>query len=85
MAGRDMPSEYLAAPPTFEADHIIAMHRSTDRHRGSSLDADFCYGFAKGCEGLMNGRDQSRELIGRDLIAPNIRGDNFCHEFSVER
>jgi hypothetical protein len=31
----------------------------------------------------MNGRDQHWNLIGRDLVAPNICGDDFCGEFSM--
>jgi len=34
MAGSDMPPEHLAAPAAFEADDIIAVNGSPDRHRG---------------------------------------------------
>jgi hypothetical protein len=84
MAGREVPLEHLAAPPTFEANHVIPMNGSPDRHRGCSLAADFCYGFPETCERLMNGRDQRRELIGPDLIATDVSGDNCRSEFSIK-
>jgi hypothetical protein len=84
MAGRKMPSKHLAAPAAFQANDIIATDGSPDRHRGCSLTAGFCDGFAKPRECLMYGRNQGRELIGCDLIAPNIRGDNFGREFSID-
>jgi hypothetical protein len=61
------------------------MNGSADRHRGSSLCVEFGYRFTETCEGLMNGRDQGSELIGRELIAPNVCGDNFSREFSIDR
>jgi hypothetical protein len=84
MAGRQMPSDHQAAPAAFQADDIIPMNRSPDWHRGSSLCVEFGYRFTETCEGLMNGRDQSSELIGRDLIAPNVCGDNFSRKFSID-
>jgi len=57
MAGREMPSEHLAAPAAFEADDIIAVNGSTDRDGGCPLSVEFGYRFTKGCEGLMHGRD----------------------------
>jgi hypothetical protein len=58
MAGRQMPSDHQAAPTTFQADDIIAMNGSPDRHCGSSLAAGFWWLFTETCEGLMNSRDQ---------------------------
>ena len=84
MSGRDMASEHLAAPPTFEADHEIPVNGSPDQHRGCALAADFCYGFPETCERLMDGRDQGRELIGPDLVATHVSGDNRRSEFSIK-
>ena len=84
MAGCQMPSNHQAAPTAFQADDVIPMNGSADRHRGSSLTADFWWLFTETCEGLMNSRDQGPELIGRDLIAPNICGDNLSREFSID-
>jgi hypothetical protein len=33
----------------------------------------------------MNGRDQRPELVGRDLVLPNISNDNRRREFSIDR
>jgi hypothetical protein len=82
MAGREMPSEHLTAPAAFEANDIIGMDRSTDRHDGGPLS------LGCGCrffERLMDGRNQCRELIGPDLVSPNVRGDDIGGEFSIQR
>jgi len=84
MAGRDMPSEHLAAPPTFEANHVVPVNRSTDRHSRCPLFVDFGYGFPETSERPMHGRDQRPELIGPDLVPANIGGDNRRSEFSIK-
>jgi hypothetical protein len=45
MAGCKMPSEHLAAPAAFQANGIIAMDGSPDRHRGRSLSVEFATGY----------------------------------------
>jgi hypothetical protein len=57
MSGSEMSSEHLAAPAAFEANDIIAVNRSPDRHCGSSLLAGFCPWFTEADERLMNSRD----------------------------
>jgi hypothetical protein len=57
MAGREMPSKHLAAPAAFQANDIIVMDGSPDRHCRCSLSVEFGYRFTNGCEGLMNSRD----------------------------
>jgi hypothetical protein len=84
MAGRQMPSDHQAAPAAFQADDIITVNRSPDRHCGSSLAADFGCGFTEPGERAMDGRDQFSELVGPDLVSPNICGDNVGGEFSIE-
>ena len=79
-----MPPERQAAPAAFEANDIIAVNRSTNRHRGSSLAAGFWWRFTETCEGLMDGRNQCPELIGPDLVSPNVRGDDVGRAFSIE-
>jgi hypothetical protein len=64
MAGRDMPSDHLAAPAAFQANDIIAMDGSPDRHCGSSLFVGFCHWFIEADKRLMHGRDQRTEFIG---------------------
>ena len=33
----------------------------------------------------MDGRDQCPELIGPDLVSPNVRSDDIGSEFSIQR
>jgi hypothetical protein len=79
-----MPPEHLAAPPAFKADDIIAMNGSPDLHGWGPLSVGFGYRFSECRERLMDGRDQRRELVGGDLVAANIRGDNRRSEFSIK-
>ena len=57
MAGIEMPLDHLAAPPAFEANDMVAMNGSPDRHCGSSLSVGFCHWFTEAVERLMNIRD----------------------------
>jgi hypothetical protein len=72
MAGRDVPFEHYAVPTAFKADHEISLNRSADRHGRRSLSRNFDGRLSKACDGLMHGRDQRRELVGPDLVAPEI-------------
>jgi hypothetical protein len=53
-----MPSERQAAPAAFEADDMIAVNRSADRHGGGPLSLDFGCRFSESRECLMDSRDQ---------------------------
>ena len=85
MAARDMPPEHLAAPAAFEANHVVPVNGSPDRHCGYSLSVEFGCRFAKARERLMNGRDQRPELVGPDLVVADICSNNVGRAFSVER
>jgi hypothetical protein len=85
MAGSEMASDHLATPAAFEADDIIAMNRSPDRHGGCPLTPGFAYRFTTACEGLMNSRDKDRQLVRPNLIAADICSNDVGREFSVER
>jgi hypothetical protein len=76
-----MPAEHLPAPTAIQANDVITMNGSPDRNRRGSLDDGFCCRFTEATESLMDGRDQSGELIRRDLIASNIRADDHRDEF----
>jgi hypothetical protein len=84
MAGSEMPLEHLAAPAAFQAHDIIAVNRSPYRDGGCPLTLDVGCRFSESTECLMNGRDQRPELGGRDLVLPNIGGDNRGSEFSIK-
>jgi hypothetical protein len=57
MAGGEMPSDHLAAPAAFEANDVIEMDGSPDRHCGSPLPVGFCRRFTEADERLMDSRD----------------------------
>jgi hypothetical protein len=84
MAGRDMPSEHLAAPPTFQTNDIIPVNGSPDRDGRCLLISDFWHRFSEANERMINGRNQGRQLVGPDLVSPNVGGDNRRSEFSIK-
>jgi hypothetical protein len=57
MTSREMPSKDLAAPAAFEANHVIAMNGSADRHGRSLLSLGLRCRFAEADERVMDGRD----------------------------
>jgi hypothetical protein len=83
MSGREMPSEHLAAPAAFETNDIIAMNGSADGHRGYPLDLGFGCWFSESREHLMDRRDERAELVGCDLVSPNVSCDDIASQFSV--
>jgi hypothetical protein len=76
-----MPAQHLPAPPAIQADNIVAVNGSPDRHRRGSLDKGFCCGLTEVGQRVMDGRDKGPELVGWDLIASNIGGDDLRCEF----
>jgi len=80
-----MPAEHLAAPAAIQADDVIVVHGSPDRHRRNSLGGGFCCRLTEATESVMHCRDQGGELVGRELIASNIGGDNFRGEVGLLR
>jgi hypothetical protein len=85
MSRGQVPFQHFRLMPAFDTGNIIALNGSPDRHHWSSLDDGFCCRFTEGTESLMDGRDQRRELVRPDLIALDIRGHDFCGEFSIGR
>jgi hypothetical protein len=85
MPGDEMPPEHLAAPAAFQANDVIGMNRSPDRHCGHPLDLGFWCWFTEADKRLMYGRDQHTEFISRDLILSNIGGSHLCNEFAIYR
>jgi hypothetical protein len=84
MASSEMPSEHLAAPAAFEANDMIMVNRSADRHGRGSLLVGFCRWFTESRERRMDGRNKRRELVGRNLVLPNIRSNNVGCESSTK-
>src|SRR5271156_133936 len=84
MAGSEMASDHLAAPATFQANDIIAMDGSANRDGGYPLIPSSGCRLSESSERLMHGRDQRPELVGHDLVLPNISCDNCRSEFSIK-
>src|SRR6202023_3032966 len=85
MAGREMAFEHLSAPPAFETDDIIAVNGWPNRDGRCPLARCFGRGFTEADERLMHGRNQHRELIGRDLVAADICSNDVGRELPIRR
>jgi hypothetical protein len=84
MSGREMPSEHLAAPAALQADYIVAMDGSPNRHGRRPPSLGFGCQFSETGERLMDGRDERPELVRSDLVSPNVPGDDVGREFSIK-
>ena len=80
-----MPAKHLAAPATFEAHDVIVPDRLPYRDGGCPGAGDFMFRLAETGECLMNGRDQTIDLVSPDLMSPNISGHNLRGEFPIGR
>lgn len=79
MRHAQMPAQHLAAKPTFEANDMVALHRSLDRDR--RLQRDRCRrALAEATERAMHCRNQSRNLIDGDTILRDITTDDLRNQ-----
>ena len=78
-----MPAKHFRSVAAIEAHDMVMANRLPDRHRRSSLDSRFCCRCAEDIESPMNSRNQGCELICRNLIASQIRADNFSRKHAV--
>src|ERR1700731_4354411 len=83
MGGRDMTTKRLGAPPAFEAHDVIAPDRLLYRDRRCPGADSLLFRLAEANERLMNGRDQSADLVSLDLIALYKCGHNPRREFPM--
>jgi hypothetical protein len=84
MGGSEVPPEHLATPAAFQANDVIAIDGSTDRHSGGPLSLNFGCRLSESRECPIDSRDQFAELVGPDLVSPNICADDIGGEFSTE-
>jgi hypothetical protein len=75
MCAGQVPPQHKPAPTAFDADNVVPMNRSADGYCWRSLDNLFPR-LAKVREGLMNSRDQARQLICRNLIVTSKCSDD---------
>jgi hypothetical protein len=78
-----MAANHLPAVAAIQADDVIALNGSPDRHCWSSFDDGFLRRSAEVGERLMNGREQRRQLVGRNLVASQIGADDRYSEVSI--
>jgi hypothetical protein len=72
----DVPAQGLASKAALEADDMIALHRSPDRHRRHS----HCFrldGLSELVDGLLHCDDQRRQLIRCQGMIAEIACDDF--------
>src|SRR6516162_4371056 len=74
-----MTPERAAAKPTFEADHILGVHRSSDRH-GWLEGFGWRGNLAEAAQRLMHGGDHRLELVGCHSIMFDVAADNPCDQ-----
>jgi hypothetical protein len=79
-----MTPERAAAKPTFEADHILRLNRSPDRH-GWREGFGWRRSLAEAAQGLMHGSDHGRKLIGCHSIIFDVAADNFRDQMPATR
>jgi hypothetical protein len=85
MGGSEVPPEHLAPPAAVKANDVIAIHGSPDRNGGGPLNLGLGSWLSEAGDRPMHSRDQGRELVGRDLVSPNISSNDIGSEFSIER
>jgi len=82
MAHAEVPAQGLTLEPTLEANHLVALHRSPDRHRRCPcrfrLDR-----LPELADRLLYRADQRRQLIRCEGMIANIAGDDFCYRAQV--
>jgi hypothetical protein len=84
MSRGEMATEHLPAPTAIQANDGIRRDRSPDRHGRRPLDDGFCWWLTEADERLINRRNQTRELVARNLVSAKICGDDFGGEFSID-
>src|SRR5690242_2600316 len=74
MTAENMAAEHLPAPTAVQADDVFLAHRVPDWHGRHP----FRFGLDQGTgQSLMHGRDQGDQLVAREFVMLNIRGDDF--------
>jgi hypothetical protein len=76
MGDPQMSAERLRAVPALEANHIVLLHRSPDRHRRFGGLLNWWRATPEIGERLIHLDDQSYELVGPDLVMPDVAADD---------
>src|SRR5438876_281749 len=83
MPHAEVTSQGLAFEAAFEADHMVALHRSPDRYgrRSCRLRLDR---LAELPDRLLHRGDQSRQLIRGEVMIADIAGNDFGHRAEID-
>jgi hypothetical protein len=76
MSDPQMSAKRLRTIPALEANHIVLLHRSPDRHRRFAGFLHWWRATPEIGERLMHLDDQSCELVGPDLVMPHVATDD---------
>jgi hypothetical protein len=76
MGDPQMSAKRLRTIPALEANHIVLLHRSPDRHRRFAGLLHWWRATPEIGERLMHLDDQSYELVGPDLVMPHVAADD---------
>jgi hypothetical protein len=71
-----MAAENLCAKPALEANHVILLHRASDRHRWPRRLLHR-WGATETGQCAMHLDDQCREVVGRDLVVSQIAANDL--------
>ena len=76
VSGPQVPAEHLGAIPALEADDMILLDRAPDRHGWLGLFLRRGHSAPESGEPAMHLGNQAGELVGPDLVMPDITADD---------
>lgn len=85
VSGVNVSTKHLPTPTAVEADDKISLNRASDRDRRGPLGLDGLDRLTETGKRLMYDQDQRWELIGRNLIVPQVAGDDPLHKLNRAR
>ena len=80
MRDAQMTTQCLRAMPTLEAHDVIVLNRASDWHRRLRR----LFHAPETGERPMHLDDQSRELVGCDLVMPHVAADDACDLMEID-
>jgi hypothetical protein len=84
MSDPQMSAERLCLIPALEANYIVLLHRSPDRHRRFEGLLHWRHVTPEINERLMYLDDQSYQLVGPDLVMPHVAADDVRDPIEID-